>query len=137
MMRKIKHHINNLIDKYLIYVESFFSKGKLPYKYKGICIIENTWVIHYECLSVNDINVDNVIKSTERFYKFLEFVDRDLKSYKLLNDKDLKYLHSKIEAILKVNVEIFNPIFFNQFKLQNYSEYNKERRNSIINNLIN
>lgn len=58
------------------------------------------------------------------------------------NTEDLKSLNDLFETTLKATVcldQIFKnqSIFFNHFKLQDYSEYKRERRNSIINNLIN
>jgi hypothetical protein len=57
-------------------------------------------------------------------------------------DEDFKYLSDLFERTLKAFVSldaILNKqtIFFNHFKLQDYSEYKKENRDSIINNLIN
>jgi hypothetical protein len=130
--------MNNLIDKFFIYFESIF-KGRLPIKYEGIYIIENIWVIHYECLSVNPLNVNESIKSCIHVrYSALhnKFVQLEA------TDEDFKYLSDLFERTLKAFVSldaILNKqtIFFNQFKLQDYPEYKRERRNSILNNLIN
>jgi hypothetical protein len=130
--------MNELIDKFFIYFESIF-RGRLPIKYKGIYIIENIWVIHYECLSVNPLNVDEAIKECihirysvihNKFVQ-LEATDEDFRNLSDLFEKTLK-------AFVCLDQTLKNQsIFFNQFKLQDYSEYKSERRNSIINNLIN
>jgi hypothetical protein len=117
--------MNNIIDKFFIYFESIF-RGRLPFKYKGTYIIENIWTIHYECLSVNHLNVDDAIKSCI-YIRYSE---------------DFRNLSDLFEMLLKLSVCLNQTlknqsIFFNQFKLQDYSEYKSERRNSIINNLIN
>ena len=130
--------MNNLIDKFFIYFESIF-KVRLPIKYEGIYIIENIWVIHYECLSVNPLNVNESIKSCIHVrYSALhnKFVQLEA------TDEDFKYLTDLFESTLKAFVSldaILNKqtIFFNHFKLQDYPEYKRERRNSILNNLIN
>ena len=130
--------MNELIDKFFIYFESIF-RGRLPIKYKGIYIIENIWVIHYECLSVNPLNVDEAIKECihirysvihNKFVQ-LEATDEDFRNLSDLFEKTLK-------AFVCLDQTLKNQsIFFNQFKLQDYSRYKSERRNSIINNLIN
>lgn len=134
--------MNYLIDKFfrvsMIYFESIF-RGRLPIKYKGIYIIENIWVIHYECLSVNPLNVNESIKScihvrySALHNKFvqLEATDEDFRNLSDLFERTLKAFVS-LDAILNKQT-----IFFNHFKLQDYSEYKKENRDSIINNLIN
>ena len=130
--------MNDLIDKFFLYLESLF-KGRLPIKYQGIYIIENIWVIHYSCLSVNPINVDEAIKKCIHIrYSALhnKFVQLDA------NDEDFKYLSDLFESTLKAFVSLDailskQTIFFSHFKLQDYSEYKRERRDSIINNLIN
>jgi hypothetical protein len=122
----------------MIYFESIF-RGRLPIKYKGIYIIENIWVIHYECLSVNPLNVNESIKScihvrySALHNKFvqLEATDEDFRNLSDLFERTLKAFVS-LDAILNKQT-----IFFNHFKLQDYSEYKKENRDSIINNLIN
>jgi hypothetical protein len=130
--------MNYLIDKFFIYFESIF-RGRLPIKYKGIYIIENIWVIHYECLSVNPLNVDEAIKECihirysvihNKFMR-LEATDEDFRNLSDLFERTLKAFVS-LDAILNKQT-----IFFNHFKLQDYSEYKKENRDSIINNLIN
>jgi hypothetical protein len=130
--------MNYLIDKFFIYFESIF-KGRLPIKYEGTYIIENICVIHYECLSVNPLNVNESIKSCIRVRysalhnKFvqLEATDEDFRNLSDLFERTLKAFVS-LGAILNKQT-----IFFNHFKLQDYSEYKKENRDSIINNLIN
>jgi hypothetical protein len=57
-------------------------------------------------------------------------------------DEDFRNLSDLFEKALKSSVCLFETlknqsIFFNYFKLQDYSEYKKENRDSIINNLIN
>jgi len=137
--------MNDLIDKFFLYFESIF-KGKLPIKYEGVYIIENIWAIHYECLSVNTLNIDDAIKSCIHIrYKSLHnsVVGSSLHHDNLsANTEDLKSLNDLFETTLKATVcldQTFKnqSIFFNHFKLQDYSEYKRERRNSIINNLIN
>lgn len=130
--------MNELIDKFFIYFESIF-RGRLPIKYKGIYIIENIWVIHYECLSVNPLNVDEAIKECIHIrYSVIhnKFVQLEA------TDEDFRNLSDLFEKALKSSVCLFETlknqsIFFNHFKLQDYSEYKKENRDSIINNLIN
>lgn len=130
--------MNDITDKFFIYLESLF-KGKLPIKYEGIYIVENIWVIHYSCLSVNPISIDDAIKRCIHIrYKSLHNRFLQLKA----TDEDLKALNNLFESTLKAFVtldSILNKqsIFFKQFKLQDYSEYKTERRDSIINNLIN
>lgn len=132
------NYMNELIDKFFIYFESFF-RGRLPIKYKGTYIIENIWVIHYECLSANTLNIDDAIKSCIHIrYKTLQDKFLQLK----VSGEDLKSLNDLFEDVLKslitLNLTLKNQsIFFNHFKLQDYSEYKSERRDSIINNLIN
>jgi len=154
--------MNYLIDKFfrvsMIYFESIF-RGRLPIKYKGIYIIENIWVIHYECLSVNPLNVNESIKSCihvrysalhnkfvpiyllSRQFSQQTYLPR--RSWQLeATDEDFRNLSDLFERTLKSFVSldaILNKqtIFFNHFKLQDYSEYKKENRDSIINNLIN
>lgn len=127
--------MNDIIDKFFLYLECLF-KGKLPIKYQGIYIIENIWVIHYECLSVNPLNVDEAIK------KCIHIRYSALHNKFYANDENFKLLGELFESTLKAFVSldaILNKqtIFFNQFKLQDFSEYKRERRNSILNNLIN
>ena len=130
--------MNDLIDKFFIYLECLF-KGKLPIKYQGIYIIESIWVIHYSCLSVNPMSIDDLIKRCIHIrYKSLHDKFSQLKA----TDEDLKALNNLFENTLKAFVTLDSilkkqSIFFNQFKLQDYSEYKTERRNSILNNLIN
>ena len=144
--------MNYLIDKFfrvsMIYFESIF-RGRLPIKYKGIYIIENIWVIHYECLSVNPLNVNESIKScihvrySALHNKFVPIYLLSRRSWQLeATDEDFRNLSDLFERTLKAFVSldaILNKqtIFYNYFKLQDYSEYKKERRDSIINNLIN
>jgi len=130
--------MNDLTDKFFLYLESLFFKGRLPIKYQGVYIIENIWVIHYSCLSVNPLNVDEAIKKCIHIrYSALhnKFVQLDA------NDEDFKYRElfgSTLKAFVSLDAILSNQtIFFSHFKLQDYSEYKRERRNSIINNLIN
>jgi hypothetical protein len=61
----------------------------------------------------------------------LEATDEDFRNLSDLFERTLKAFVS-LDAILNKQT-----IFFNHFKLQDYSEYKKENRDSIINNLIN
>lgn len=130
--------MNDIIDKFFLYLECLF-KGKLPIKYQGIYIIENIWVIHYECLSVNPLNVDEAIKECIHIrYSVIHNKFMRLEA----TDEDFRNLSDLFEKALKSSVCLFETlknqsIFFNHFKLQDYSEYKKENRDSIINNLIN
>jgi hypothetical protein len=127
--------MNYLIDKFFIYLTSAF-KGRLPFKYKDTYIIEDTWVIHYECLSVDSLDVSEAIKSSIR----IKYSDVRNKFYSLnVDEKDFKDLFEKtLKAFVCLDHVLKNQsIFYNYFKLQDYSEYKKERRDSIINNLIN
>jgi hypothetical protein len=92
--------MNYLIDKFFIYLESIF-KGKLPIKYEGIYIIENIWVIHYECLSVNPLNVDEAIKECIHI-RYSVIHDNFLRLG--ANDEYLKYLSDLFEKTLKAFV---------------------------------
>jgi hypothetical protein len=127
--------MNNTIDKFFIYLTSAF-KGRLPFKYKDTYIIEDTWVIHYECLSVDSLDVSEAIKSSIR----IKYSDVRNKFYSLnVDEGDFKDLFEKtLKAFVCLDHVLKNQsIFYNYFKLQDYSEYKKERRDSIINNLIN
>jgi len=126
--------MNNIIDKFFIYLISAF-KGRLPFKYRDTYIIGNIWAIHYECLSVDSLDVSEAIKSSihikytvihNKFYS----LNVDEKEFKDLFEKTLKTFVS-LEYLLKDQ-----SIFFTQFKLQDYSEYKKEQRDLIIKNLL-
>ena len=130
--------MNDLIDKFFIYFASIF-RGRLPFKYKGTYIIENVLAIHYECLSANPLNVDESIKLCISGW----YPELNNKSFKFVTTgEDFKYLRDLFERQLKTLICLEQvlknqSIFFNHFKLQDYSEYKRENRDSIINSLIN
>lgn len=123
-----------MMNKILVYIDSLF-KGRLPFRYKGIYIIDESWVIHYSCLSVNQIDMSSFIGNCIQ-QKFTPYLDRfKFESY----GQDLVELYQKsLQAFLGLDA-IFEDenIFFTQFKLQRYSEYKSERRDLLIKNLLN
>ncbi len=133
--------MRDLYDIFFIYAESLLIRGKLPYKYKGSYNLDDSWILHYESISSTELDINHIIGDSVHT-RWLPLQQRFSEIQKTLTKRedifDFNDLFARtLKSSITLNVIIKNKdIYFKKFKLQDYSEYKSERRNSIINNLL-
>lgn len=133
--------MRDLYDIFFIYAESLLIRGKLPYKYKGSYNLDDSWILHYDAISSTELDINYLIKDSVNT-RWLPLQQRFSEIKKTLTKRedifDFNDLFAKtLKSSILLTVIIKNKdIYFKKFKLQDYSEYKSERRNSIINNLL-
>lgn len=127
--------INDLFIKLFIYLTCLV-KFRLPYKKSGHYelkseiqpyIINKEWVLVYDFISSEDIDIDKILNSnygdTLLIWSIIYSLQRGLDPTRELD-------------LLTMNICVNHDIFLKTFKLQKYSEYKIELRDSIINDIL-
>jgi hypothetical protein len=113
----------------------------MPYKYKGSYNLNDFWILHYDAISSTELEINHIIRDSVHTrwlplqQKFSEIQKTLTKREDIFDFNDLFARTLKSSITLNTNLKN-KDIYFKKFKLQDYSEYKSERRNSIINNLL-